>query len=115
MVNSRNPLSLDMGWKVPQNSLTNSICCGRNPLSLDMGWKVTGYVTCVYSFHKVAIRFRWIWVGKSWAIYIQMINIYCRNPLSLDMGWKDTFSKKLSCNKQWVAIRFRWIWVGKRR
>ncbi len=37
---SRNPLSLDMGWKVRHVSVRPSICACRNPLSLDMGWKV---------------------------------------------------------------------------
>ncbi len=35
----------------------------RNPLSLDMGWKLPSTIN--YSpTSSVAIRFRWIWVGR---------------------------------------------------
>mgnify|MGYP000408297819 CR=1 FL=1 len=105
----------------------------RNPLSLDMGWK--RYCTYYGVFEPVvAIRFRWIWVGREAALnnsnsnfpsqsafagygledfkYIHRVfHFTCRNPLSLDMGWKSwnyhTVDKGLT-----VAIRFRWIWVG---
>ncbi len=35
----------------------------------------------------VAIRFRWIWVGRTF-IKSFAFSIDSRNPLSLDMGWK---------------------------
>jgi len=64
---------------------------GGNPLSLVMGWK--GTFTKPWRFSKrrktVAIRFRWIWVGK-WNLSQTKIQDHER-----------------------VAIRFRWIWVGK--
>ena len=59
---SRNPLSLDMGWKTFRNS-DLSIFLRRNPLSLDMGWKL-----------RFSDLGRFLSNG--------------RNPLSLDMGWK---------------------------
>ncbi len=60
---------------------------GRNPLSLDMGWKVFHNVFQL-SISTVAIRFRWIWVEKSIRYHMVWWNS-CRNPLSLDMGWKE--------------------------
>ncbi len=38
------------------------LLAGRNPLSLDMGWKVPGRWR--EKGYDVAIRFRWIWVGS---------------------------------------------------
>ncbi len=37
---SRNPLSLDMGWKSYRLRFWKPSKYGRNPLSLDMGWKL---------------------------------------------------------------------------
>ncbi len=76
-----------MGWKVMVPVLNTNTNAGRNPLSLDMGWK-DGKVEPNINLFGVAIRFRWIWVGK------------------LERGEKLGFPKG-------VAIRFRWIWVGK--
>ncbi len=107
---SRNPLSLDMGWKESKDS--QIVCCWwcRNPLSLDMGWKETqkpcrnfplasqsafagyGLKSSKWVRKKpieggVAIRFRWIWVEKKILRYWTCLS-RSRNPLSLDMGWK---------------------------
>ena len=61
---SRNPLSLDKGWKY-RNRIFNEIKEeGRNPLSLDKGWKF-----------KVENR--------------EISKVSGRNPLSLDKGWKS--------------------------
>jgi len=113
---------------------------GGNPLSLVMGWK--GTFTKPWRFSKrrktVAIRFRWIWVGKLLAAGSHHQKPFCRNPLSLDMGWKAQsfactnfmcFTSQsafagygLEINRLcfplppfFVAIRFRWIWVGNSR
>ncbi len=59
---SRNPLSLDMGWKTQYIHL-GKVEQRRNPLSLDMGWK-WGYFGMGGKALNVAIRFRWIWVGS---------------------------------------------------
>jgi len=75
--------------EVPRNAVLGRF--GGNPLSLVMGWKET--FTKPWRFSKrrktVAIRFRWIWVGK-WNLSQTKIQDHER-----------------------VAIRFRWIWVGK--
>ena len=74
-----------------------------------MGWKEKDFVPQIETL-RVAIRFRWIWVGRSnnarsWNSYLVAIRfrwiwvgrqLFCspdlfaisRNPLSLDMGWK---------------------------
>ncbi len=109
---SRNPLSLDMGWKgIKYFILCRWVKPCRNPLSLDMGWKE----------------------DECSAVYTPLVG---RNPLSLDMGWKVTTAiemllqalsqsafagyglkrgKRLTCLQPTllVAIRFRWIWVEK--
>ena len=64
LITSRNPLSLDMGWKIIRLESSKSLS-SRNPLSLDMGWK--GYIARSYGFQ------------------------HRRNPLSLDMGWKHYY------------------------
>ncbi len=129
----------------------------RNPLSLDMGWKVTFVVESLFLIVSqsafagyglkrnipmlnnivlvVAIRFRWIWVEKwsrksvwtstfwsqsAFAGYglkresntVAEPFLFGRNPLSLDMGWKGSIVT-LHYNDGSVAIRFRWIWVEK--
>ena len=45
---------------------------GQNPLSLDMGWKEWSSSELAFQRQCVAIRFRWIWVGKSenWVLEI---------------------------------------------
>ena len=101
-----------VGRAIHQNDKANYLCC-RNPLSLDMGWKrvpnqygwnqacqsqsaFAGYgleekyiIAFVLGIIPVAIRFRWIWVGRDNANdhFIKYKN--GRNPLSLDMGWKS--------------------------
>ena len=39
----RNPLSLDMGWKIDNQHFKIQLA-RRNPLSLDMGWKTAKYL-----------------------------------------------------------------------
>ncbi len=107
----------------------------RNPLSLDMGWKVISTLL-ESAFAHVAIRFRWIWVEKllitkssglrymsqsAFAGYGLKRNCWrygnracnSRNPLSLDMGWKAELLERAGKSSEQVAIRFRWIWVEK--
>ncbi len=154
---SRNPLSLDMGWKmrrlIPISIMLSSqsafagyglededyntgYTCwySRNPLSLDMGWKLQQLKSKVH-VKNVAIRFRWIWVGRQEDFIPQIqvlesqsafagygleggMNIFLdalkvgRNPLSLDMGWKKG-KGEIGGTLLRVAIRFRWIWVGR--
>ena len=86
--NRRNPLSLDMGWKCLKSCpLQTSLHC-RNPLSLDMGWKHRYCVRPGRIHYRVAIRFRWIWVGSKNEKIAAKDAAIGRNPLSLDMGWK---------------------------
>ncbi len=108
----RNPLSLDMGWKSSSNTTLPDTLFSRNLLSLDMGWKSSKWKR--NGTKRVAIRFRWIWVGRvsflellprqmesqsAFAGYgleevgscthLPAMLLICRNPLSLDMGWKS--------------------------
>ena len=64
MIVGRNPLSLDMGWKLVYYDNYVKLLNSRNPLSLDMGWKPP-------------------------ALIVPGLVLSCRNPLSLDMGWKQ--------------------------
>ena len=100
-----------MGWKLDVERLVEVTGKGRNPLSLDMGWKSFRPQPSLKRSSRVAIRFRWIWVGNMTGDS-GFGRLKSRNPLSLDMGWKFinvVFPKPAKP----VAIRFRWIWVGK--
>ncbi len=92
------------------NGDTQSWIRSRNPLSLDMGWKGRN-IDVQKGIGEVAIRFRWIWVEKQFNKH-NMKKENRRNPLSLDMGWKALIVY-LKTPLNYVAIRFRWIWVEK--
>ncbi len=83
----------------------------RNPLSLDMGWKSTSrYLSGV--LYGVAIRFRWIWVGRQPTYSCSWRTQGSQSAFAgygLEVG--DITSRHFLGN---VAIRFRWIWVGSR-
>ena len=108
----RNPLSLDMGWKrnygpvsIAKKTKSQSAFAGYG-LEEDGAMLQNGNAGCV------AIRFRWIWVGRGFKHCGIQRHSTCRNPLSLDMGWKSEMEVSCAWNK-FVAIRFRWIWVGR--
>ena len=100
------------GLEEEVSSIVRTLSNGRNPLSLDMGWKIIKNGLTEKRL-TVAIRFRWIWVGSKLSLQDNAPRWKCRNPLSLDMGWKQ--QSPFSRYRKWiVAIRFRWIWVGRR-
>ncbi len=106
----RNPLSLDMGWKVSTRRTLSGVLYGSQSAFAGYGlkrlkwaylrqWKVlsqsafagyglkSGQKVLVKTQISVAIRFRWIWVEKGLTRFLLILNS--------------------------VAIRFRWIWVEK--
>ena len=53
-----------------------------------MGWE-RGHADGYHCKQHVAIRFRWIWVGRALEDKIIDDIDKGRNPLSLDMGWES--------------------------
>ena len=63
LLQCRNPLSLDMGWKVMKNKTNKAYLASQSAfagygLEVPMGNKIWSLLP------QVAIRFRWIWVGR---------------------------------------------------
>ena len=111
LLKSRNPLSLDMGWESGPDATEEMKTAGRNPLSLDMGWEsVMAFLfapACT-----VAIRFRWIWVGRG---FVGCCHHYQR-LVAIRFRWiwvGREIHYKIPGYRPGVAIRFRWIWVGR--
>ena len=73
VLKSRNPLSLDMGWK-GRRSKCKSI--RRTSQSAFAGYGLEGdLMTAVALFVDVAIRFRWIWVGSKVITHYEARNL----------------------------------------
>ncbi len=84
---SRNPLSLDMGWKADNLGLKSAYF--KVAIRFRWIWVEKRKVHLPdRSILCVAIRFRWIWVEKSPKTAPWGYHVSSRNPLSLDMGWK---------------------------
>ncbi len=84
---SRNPLSLDMGWKSEACKVDRwkRVKC-RNPLSLDMGWK-RNQDRCQSQSQKSQSAFAGYGLEEVESEHPGFHDCR-RNPLSLDMGWK---------------------------
>ncbi len=107
----RNPLSLDMGWKVCMQRSCLLMILSRNPLSLDMGWK-GAWCWHTKSRAWVAIRFRWIWVEKKTCTKLG-ITLSLSQSAFAGYGLKSGMDRVQTHPTPGVAIRFRWIWVEK--
>ncbi len=122
-----------MGWKAQRSQAATMLSSSRNPLSLDMGWKealktswklptlsqsaFAGYglkrgdQSPKKQNNNVAIRFRWIWVEK---IHTQFgAGMFLVVAIRFRWIWVEKESQILHSGQSWVAIRFRWIWVEK--
>ncbi len=108
---SRNPLSLDMGWKDGMNIEEINHQTGRNPLSLDMGWKDSVAFWWSWYTRESQSAFAGYGLKRSEADKIQKRLIRSQSAFA-GYGLKREADKTQRVAKL-VAIRFRWIWVEK--